>query len=701
MKTHEEEKMIFEKSSGNVFRDLELPDAEERLEKSNLAVEISRTIIDRGLTQREAAEIMGIDQPKVSAVIRGNLKGFSLERLIGLCKKLGVDVHIAKKTDVPDVQGPANPSSSDEMIRPDELDLFNWNEMIDSSQEKKCAFYSDLLRKKASRLKEEGESGAARAFELLADLAMMRFVPGDKTDPYQPVFRYQGKRSMVPSDLTENELTFLTDLVPEIGDPELKARISDVVWLGTRNYGCAQTAVESFLRSAENLEKTERWSFVSQRLERAFRLARSIRNIPLSKKVKDRIDNLIQRRMDQGDLHSVGYLMDILAESRYGDPVKYANMVMALAEKMEKANDFDAAKRMWNLSGTWWQFAGKKDEARTARLRSAETNVRKADFFERSEKPNHLLISAFLEQAVQEYRRIGGEKNRVKVLHARLLESQRKSIKEMKTVSAPIRFPQGAVDRGVNLVMGKTFGDALGILSRLVTVPSKARLRKEVENQIKAAPLLHLMSATILDSSGKVVRKRSSLQAGDTKEVEDAMRVHLVSQARFHRGLSGVLIDAARQQILLEHPVSEEDWDFLIIGNPFVPAGREKIFAKGLHSGLMGDFLVATHLLIPQLENFFRKILESRGVDVTKTDNEGIQQSINLQEALSLQEFKDIFGEDVAFDLQGLLVEHGGPNLRNDTSHGLRNHESFFSPDDTYLWWSVLRLCWIFSRIGT
>lgn len=93
---HEKEGIIFEKSSGNIFRDLEFPNAEARLEKSNLAYEIFRTIKDQGLTQRKAAKIMGIDQPKVSAIIRGNLKGFSLERLIALLKKLGVNVHISK-----------------------------------------------------------------------------------------------------------------------------------------------------------------------------------------------------------------------------------------------------------------------------------------------------------------------------------------------------------------------------------------------------------------------------------------------------------------------------------------------------------------------------------------------------------------------------------------------------------------------------
>ena len=97
---HEEEEPLFEKSSGNVFRDLGFPDAEERLEKANLAYEIYRTITSRRLTQRKAAKIMGIDQPKVSSIVRGNLKGFSLERLIALLKKLGVDVHIAKKPNI-------------------------------------------------------------------------------------------------------------------------------------------------------------------------------------------------------------------------------------------------------------------------------------------------------------------------------------------------------------------------------------------------------------------------------------------------------------------------------------------------------------------------------------------------------------------------------------------------------------------------
>jgi predicted XRE-type DNA-binding protein len=83
-----------EVSGGNVFRDLDLPDADELQAKGDLVYEISRTIEERGLSQREAAEILGIDQPKVSALVRGRLSGFSMERLYRFLNALGKDVEI-------------------------------------------------------------------------------------------------------------------------------------------------------------------------------------------------------------------------------------------------------------------------------------------------------------------------------------------------------------------------------------------------------------------------------------------------------------------------------------------------------------------------------------------------------------------------------------------------------------------------------
>jgi len=84
-------------SSGNVFEDLGLPDAEERLAKAGLASQIADIIKRRKLTQTKAAKQLGINQPKISALLRGNLAGFSTDRLIKFLNLLGQDVDIIIK----------------------------------------------------------------------------------------------------------------------------------------------------------------------------------------------------------------------------------------------------------------------------------------------------------------------------------------------------------------------------------------------------------------------------------------------------------------------------------------------------------------------------------------------------------------------------------------------------------------------------
>jgi len=117
------------------------------------------------------------------------------------------------------------------------------------------------------------------------------------------------------------------------------------------------------------------------------------------------------------------------------------------------------------------------------------------------------------------------------------------------------------------------------------------------------------------------------------------------------------------------------------------------LFAKGLYAGLTGDFYTTTHILIPQIENSIRYLLQKQGVVTSKYDDKGIQNEYDLNKILYFPEIKDIFDEDTLFDLKGLLVEHSGSNLRNDMAHGLLDDEAFSSPLMSYLWWVMLRRC--------
>ena len=91
------EKDEVETSNGNIFADLECKDADERLAKVDIAISIRRTIKELGLTQTEAAKILGIDQPGISKLLKGQLRGFTIDRLFRFLTMLDQDVVITIK----------------------------------------------------------------------------------------------------------------------------------------------------------------------------------------------------------------------------------------------------------------------------------------------------------------------------------------------------------------------------------------------------------------------------------------------------------------------------------------------------------------------------------------------------------------------------------------------------------------------------
>ena len=91
------QEIVVQASSGNVFADLGLDNSDELLVKAELARRIGSIINQQQMTQVEAAELLGIDQPKVSALINGKLSGFSTIRLFRFLNALGRDVEIVVK----------------------------------------------------------------------------------------------------------------------------------------------------------------------------------------------------------------------------------------------------------------------------------------------------------------------------------------------------------------------------------------------------------------------------------------------------------------------------------------------------------------------------------------------------------------------------------------------------------------------------
>jgi predicted XRE-type DNA-binding protein len=91
-------------SSGNVFADIGLTEAENRLLKAQLALKIQQIIDQKGMTQAETAPLLELDQPEVSNLMHGRLASFSAERLFGILNRLGhnVEVRISEEEHEPE-----------------------------------------------------------------------------------------------------------------------------------------------------------------------------------------------------------------------------------------------------------------------------------------------------------------------------------------------------------------------------------------------------------------------------------------------------------------------------------------------------------------------------------------------------------------------------------------------------------------------
>ncbi len=90
-------KVKIEKGSGNIFADLGRPDAETHFLKAQIVAEIYRLTNERKLSQTEAGQLMGISQPEVSRMFKGNFREYSIERLIAFLTAFDRDVEIVSR----------------------------------------------------------------------------------------------------------------------------------------------------------------------------------------------------------------------------------------------------------------------------------------------------------------------------------------------------------------------------------------------------------------------------------------------------------------------------------------------------------------------------------------------------------------------------------------------------------------------------
>jgi len=586
-----------------------------------------------------------------------------------------------------------------------EILSYDWQPRLASQSCKECWSYYDVFAIGAKECQDIGDHTGRNVYLFLHVLASFRPNYDLKGNPYGPKWRESdGQRMLMAEDLLEDDLMALGGILEAIIDPEFKARVGDILWEYKRNYKAAQIAAKAFLESAERLKTVDCWPPYIERLERAAQIGASLGfGQPFHLGIVSVIEQAIHEL--EGNLKAgllSHRLMQLALIHDGGKPEAYAISGERFAKDFARELKWDFSEAYWLLAAQCHRKLKNDVEARRCLIEAAECNVSKAEAGLDGRPGGIGFAALWMGKGVEALRQAQADSKRIAEAHRRFLELEKQSLSELNPLKLDLDCIPGFRDSekevqkaAVAHVKGKDFVDALGKFAHITTPTNTEVLRKRVTDISDGTIFDKIAGSAAVDYEGKIAASLPPSGIGPDGEKEENIMQKMLRQAVEIDWQIQVVwkIEPARFTIVSEHPIRLRDLHFLVINNPFIPLGHGGIYMRGLQAGFLGDWLIAMHLLIPQLEASIRHVLKQHG-EITSTLVNGIQEDKDINQLLGMPKCETIFGADYVFDLRGMLIERFGRNLRNKFAHGQMHEGVFYEPFSVYLWWLTFRLCW-------
>lgn len=397
------------------------------------------------------------------------------------------------------------------------------------------------------------------------------------------------------------------------------------------------------------------------------------------------------------------------------DPTASAALAERLGLDALMAQDWDLARDYLGVASKWYVLAGSVACELAALERAAEAWIEQGismvsnpdvhDF-------HYLLAEHKLREGIQALKvtagraKEHGQAGAVTRLAARIeavrrlhLDYQERGVRGLPTYRDSATVDSAPI---FAVVEGK---DKLGALFSMaeVALPSRAEVEAEVREEREKYLFSRFFGLVQLEEDGRTAARSDAYSDGGTGDADLWARM-CQRAALMYELRAQIHVEPHRWKIGRDHAVDLKDFTWIACVSPFVPEGREPLFARGLHAGMNGDFDIAVHLLIPQIEHSLRTIIHRR-VPINEEEIETrrelllnpewphIGQSLCGHLATELAGALGNDGESIAFALRVLLIERFGGNLRNRVLHGLTGYDGVMTWQCRYLWWLILKIC--------
>ncbi|WP_345955264.1 DUF4209 domain-containing protein [Mucilaginibacter sp. PAMB04168] len=470
----------------------------------------------------------------------------------------------------------------------------------------------------------------------------------------------------------QETLAVLADISPRIINPYIRAYFYDILQVNKQDkFNNAQKAIDTYLSLIEE-DNT-----LSTKRDRYIRILRILVGLGRGRlALLDKYVLPIQQEILAADMPQDCYSITKLAEEMIPlqlEPTTYQLFIQKVKDAVQPFLESRELERYRQCNHVLALLI--PADAVNYGTQVARGYILEADDYDHRMNALQYMVADLYKKGIRHFQQLGIKDAETETLRKKLVEILKKAAAQHQLIGAlpaiPLDKPEFEMPEFSHL-----FQAVYWMIDR--EFPVKQELVKDLKG--KSDQFLHLkfMGSTMTDGEGNTVAisaDNSDLIYKDAAMIRD---IHCK-----------MVLRPAYDKFSDKCAISEPEVFWLISHSKFIPQDRLDIYTHGLYHGFCGNFAVAAHLLIPQIENGLRHVLQTYGV-ITRKLTEDIQTENSL--AFYFNHLNGILHEDLIFDLEGLLNESFGNNIRNLVAHGKYATGQFFAPAGFYTWWLALKL---------
>lgn len=555
--------------------------------------------------------------------------------------------------------------------------------------------YWKELSKQAKTANEEGNKKKSKVLWLLSDICSFMVHAEYLHEVYSSYMIMQEVRSTAPEDLTIEDIAFLSEIIEECTDFRLKARIGDVLWLYSqkKNIKHLEIALENFIKFPLNVD-----SLFTQDSKDSF--MRAIKLSLSTKKPTQELEKILLNAFHNGKYEDGLYCIHInklLVALKLDISVNLdvLQKLESFAKKFDKEKQYYIARDYYHSIKGWYEKLNNIDEIHKTIVNIAENFVLEAT----NRKDSQMTAAMFFENAIQEYRGIARKyraeysvDERLSEIYTMMGSSNKLATDEMSLITTDPIDISPLIISAIERIEQKEFEEAFVIFTSISSTSNFEALRKSSEKSLGSS-LSRLFGTTYYSGDGRVIAKTGGglSTSGDDYELQLEAQMQHEFSIDIDLSVKGSIYPAF-EQLVSEHTVTKEYIMSVCLNSSIVPRNRASIWAEGLYYGFEKNFLISTHLLIPQIEHLIRLLLKQAGTQTTVLEASGIEMEKGLSTIIEEPKLEELINKNLIMELKYLLTKSIGYNLRNDVAHGLSTSQTFQSVASVYVWWRILRL---------